>query len=150
MFNVFQVVSVDFSRNFSKPQGLPYREEARNFSRSLRLYKMPQPIYYVKSSEFLQDPGHLSRTSGDRLRSCGVFKVRCCKRTLIRSPKRSLFFKVFTSTVEDEIFRFYHIIISLCRWHIDDILYVWTGSEEQIGEFLQNMNSKYPYRTVED
>ena len=31
MFHVFQVVSLDFSRDSSNPQGL-YREEARNYS----------------------------------------------------------------------------------------------------------------------
>ena len=38
MFHVFQVVSLGFSRNFSKFYNL-HREEARNFPMSLRLYK---------------------------------------------------------------------------------------------------------------
>ena len=52
-------MSLDFSRNSSKPQGL-YREEAQDFSRSLRPYKGPQSLW-VESSEFFQVPGHLSR-----------------------------------------------------------------------------------------
>ena len=57
MYHVFQVLPLDFSRNFSKPKGV-YREEARNFPKSLRLYEEPQPIW-MESSEFFQVPGYL-------------------------------------------------------------------------------------------
>ena len=49
MFHVFQVVSLGFSRNFSKFQNL-HREEVRNFPISLSLYKKLEPIW-VESSE---------------------------------------------------------------------------------------------------
>ena len=59
MFHVFRIVSLDFSRDSSETQNL-YKEEARNFPMSLRLYKEPQPIW-VESPEFFKVLGHSSK-----------------------------------------------------------------------------------------
>ena len=57
MFHVFQIVSLGFSRNYSKFQNL-HKEGAGNFLMSPRLYKELEPIW-GESLEFFQVPERL-------------------------------------------------------------------------------------------
>ena len=75
MFHVFRVVSLDFSRNL----------EARNFSKSLRLYKAPQPIW-VESSEFSQVPWSMPTQGKSYVRR---FAPRIARRIALLSPRAS-------------------------------------------------------------
>lgn len=51
------------------------------------------------------------------------------------------------SRLENEIFQSRHPLlpcISLWRRYVDDVFCVWTGTDEQVSEFLQFLNSIYP------
>ena len=59
----------------------------------------------------------------------------------------SLISEVFMSSLEVKIFQLGHPLlpcISMGRRYLDDVLCVWTGSEEQLGDFLTHLNSFYP------